>query len=418
MAKYSELIKNFDKIRDYMKDFFIYGYKTRTDYEYTGYKSLRTYDDEKRRIESWLKDFIQFDTSKKGKQVSISCSSNHLHENPLYNAYRSKSFTDKDIELHFFIIDALINSPPLSVDEITDKLINNYKVYFEPQTIRLKLNEYVSEGILISSKKGRNLYFTLCTDTPDNISSDKNTFLDMIKFFSQYAPFGVIGNHILKQSSQQNDIFLMKHNFIVHTLEDNIMLDFIKAINEKKYTNIVNFGRNGTNSNIKAVPLRFHISLQTGRQYILIYIDELKRFSTLRLDHIKKIQILDICPDYDKLYEKYMRNLKYCWGTSFGKIRKSGNTEKIKLTLFIDEEKEKFILERLIRESRGGIITHKDKNIYTYETELFDACEASPWIKSFTGRIISLESDSKTLVNRFYNDMKKMFEIYSDKKEK
>ncbi len=415
MAKYSELIKNFDKIRDYMKDFFIYGYKTRCDYEY---KSLRTYDNEKRRIESWLKDFIRLDTSKKGKQVSISCSSNHLHENPLYNAYRSKSFTDNDIELHFFIIDILRNSKPLSVNEITDKLISSYKVYFEPQTIRLKLNEYVSEGILISSKKGRNLYFQLCTDTPENISSDMDKFMDMIKFFSQYAPFGIVGNYILKQSSQQNNIFLMKHNFIVHTLEDNILLDFIRAIDEKRYTNIINFGRNGRHSTIKAVPLRFHVSLQTGRRYILIYTDEIKRFSTLRLDHIKKIQLLDICSDYDNIYTKYMKNLKYCWGTSFGKIRKSGNTEKIKLTLFIDEEKEKFVLERLIRENRGGKITHKDKNIYIYETELFDACEAFPWIKSFTGRIISLESDSQTLVNRFYNDMKKMIEIYSDKKEK
>ena len=49
---YSELIKNFDKIRDYMRDFYVYGFKSRDDYTK---KSARSYDDEKRRIESWLR---------------------------------------------------------------------------------------------------------------------------------------------------------------------------------------------------------------------------------------------------------------------------------------------------------------------------------------------------------------------------
>ncbi len=29
---YSELIKNFNKIRDYMRDFYVYGFKSRDDY--------------------------------------------------------------------------------------------------------------------------------------------------------------------------------------------------------------------------------------------------------------------------------------------------------------------------------------------------------------------------------------------------
>ena len=48
---YSELIKSFEKIRDYMRDFYVYGFKSREDYTK---KSARSYDDERRRIESWL----------------------------------------------------------------------------------------------------------------------------------------------------------------------------------------------------------------------------------------------------------------------------------------------------------------------------------------------------------------------------
>ena len=51
MAEFQELIKNFDRIRDYMRQFYVYGFKVRNDFSE---KSARTYDNERRRIESWL----------------------------------------------------------------------------------------------------------------------------------------------------------------------------------------------------------------------------------------------------------------------------------------------------------------------------------------------------------------------------
>ena len=52
---YSELVKNFNRIRDYMREFYIYGFKSREEYRR---KSARSYDDERRRIESWLGDYM------------------------------------------------------------------------------------------------------------------------------------------------------------------------------------------------------------------------------------------------------------------------------------------------------------------------------------------------------------------------
>lgn len=45
---YSELIKNFDSVRSYMREFFVYGFRSREDFG--DQKSLRSYDNEKRRI--------------------------------------------------------------------------------------------------------------------------------------------------------------------------------------------------------------------------------------------------------------------------------------------------------------------------------------------------------------------------------
>lgn len=58
MSEYSELVKRFDKVRDYVRDFYIYGFKTREDFQL---KSSRTYDNERRRIESWFSDYISSD---------------------------------------------------------------------------------------------------------------------------------------------------------------------------------------------------------------------------------------------------------------------------------------------------------------------------------------------------------------------
>lgn len=81
MAEFQELIKNFDRIRDYMRQFYIYGFKVRNDFDS---RSARTYDNERRRIESWLGDYTCSSYTTKGKQVYIDIDSKTVPENPLY----------------------------------------------------------------------------------------------------------------------------------------------------------------------------------------------------------------------------------------------------------------------------------------------------------------------------------------------
>ena len=56
---YSELVKSFERIRSYMREFYVYGFKSREEYSI---KSARSYDNERRRIESWIGDFMSFRT--------------------------------------------------------------------------------------------------------------------------------------------------------------------------------------------------------------------------------------------------------------------------------------------------------------------------------------------------------------------
>ena len=101
---YSELVKSFERIRNYMREFYVYGFKSRDEY---GMKSTRSYDNERRRIESWLGDYMSFRQESSGKNVFLSLDSRRVQRNPLYKAFKAKSFTDKDITLHFYILDIL-----------------------------------------------------------------------------------------------------------------------------------------------------------------------------------------------------------------------------------------------------------------------------------------------------------------------
>lgn len=117
---YSELIKNFNRIRDYMREFYVYGFKNRDEYTQ---KSARSYDDERRRLESWLGDYMQFRQTPKGKNVFISVDSRMCSHNPLYNGWKAKSFTDGDITLHFIIFDILCDSEvSMTLGEIMERI--------------------------------------------------------------------------------------------------------------------------------------------------------------------------------------------------------------------------------------------------------------------------------------------------------
>lgn len=410
-AKFTELIKNFNKIRDYMRDFYIYGYKTRSDFQY---KSLRTYDNERRRIESWLGAFIRFDTSKKGKQISISCDSGQLSENPLYQAYRTKSFTDNDIMLHFMLLDLLADGDAMTLEEIADRLCTDYGQYFEPQTIRLKLKEYVGEGLLTAARDGRDLRYRKLSVTPETLCPDRQDFFDLVRFYTEAAPFGAVGSHILREFGAENDLFLMKHHFIVHTLADDILLTLTGAITDERIVIVKNYGKRKQETTLRVVPLEILVSTQSGRQYVMCYLPAFRRFNALRLDYIQSATPVEVCPTYARHAEAYRRNRPLCWGTCFGNGRNAQGQDTLRLTLHIDEQTEGYVLQRLMRERRSGSVTRVGENTFLYEITLFDVSEAAPWLKSFIGRIADFSCTNAPVSARFYRDIQRLHRMYAD----
>ena len=403
---YSELIKNFEKIRGYMREFYIYGFKSREEYDA---KSARSYDNERRRIESWLGGYMAFRHTAEGKNVFISVDNRIVTFNPLYNAWKAKSFTDKDIVLHFCILDLLGDGEARSAAEITEG-ISEYLSHsdtpfdLDESTVRKKLKEYLALGILRDEKHGRTRSYL-----PADDRVDLSSWEDAAAFFSEEAPFGVIGSYLLDRQKEAPEHFRYKHHYLLHTLDTQILFDALCAMKDKCCLDLVVFSaRRDREVSHRVFPLRFYISTQTGREYLLAWHYQFRKPMFFRLDTIRSA----VAGPFEKHHERYAEIAekfdKNLWGVSTGG---GYATDHVELTLYVGEGEE-YILDRLAREKRHGRIEVLDEHTYRFVADVYDALELLTWVRSFTGRITGFSCSRKLVVDRFYDDLRRMTAMY------
>lgn len=408
MSEFSELVKRFDKIRSYVRDFYIYGFKTREDYQD---KSGRTYDNERRRIESWFSEYIRYDyNAEHKKSVSITLDSNRIPVNPLYEVWKSKSFTANDIMLHFFLLDIMQEQGFWNVESLTDELQNRYQVLFDSQTVRKKLIEYENEGILILRKDGRKNQYGLSPDIRTALPNLFPALTNAVCFFQGAAPFGFAGSTILDSWQADNNLFRFRHDYLVHTLEDEILFPLLQAIREKKKICLtIKSTKTSQIREVVCTPIKILVSTQTGRRYACVRKEASKRLVSYRLDGIRQVDLLDPDPQFSSHVEAFEKNRGACWGVSFGSSR---NPDIVQMRIVLDEDSELHILGRLEREGRNGKITRLEPGIYEYTTTCWDSAELLPWVKTFTGRIRSFTCTNQAVEQRFWSDMRTMKEMY------
>lgn len=86
----------------------------------------------------------------------------------------------------------------------------------------------------------------------------------------------------------------------------------------------------------------------------------------------------------------------------------------LSFTLSLNEEREAHIISRLEREGRGGTITRLDHGVWRYTRECFDCNELMPWVKTFTGRILSFSCSNSMIEKKFFRDMERMAKMYAE----
>ena len=411
MSSYSELIKNFEKIRAYMREFYIYGFKSRDDYSK---KSSRSYDDERRRIESWLGDHMSFVRTPEGKNVFISIDSRSIRHNPFYNAWKAKSFTDGDVTLHFIIFD-ILNEPSVKctiseiMREIDERYLSGFEnpMMFDESTVRKKLKEYTEAGIIVTEKVGRKVSYSRAEDT--NVK-DLN---EVLHFYSEISPCGVIGSFILDKEELDTEAFTFKHHYITGAIDSGVLASIFTAMREKRIISVSNLSRRkDTPRRNRIIPLRVFISVQSGRQHLLAYLPDYNNFQSYRIDYLSNIKLEEQTPRFDELRAQIDEMKEKMWGVST-KRNKWGieKLEHVDFTVKVADD-EAHIIRRLEREKRVGKVEKLDDNTYRFTADVYDVSEMIPWIRTFICRIADMNFTSNTLENQFKSDLNTMYRMY------
>jgi len=415
---YSELVKNFAHIREYMREFYVYGFRSRDEFNK---KSGRSYDDERRRIESWLGEYMQFRQTASGKNVFLSIDSRSVRHNPLYKGWKAKSFTDGEITLHFMLFDIFRGqtsdsagkcghtgeeAEPLTLTEITvaiDERLACFEIprHFDESTVRKKLKEYEAEGLIISEKKGKTAYYRRTAD----IALPGRDCLD---FFSETAPCGVVGSFLLDRFDGAEDAggcFAFKHHYITGAMDSEIVCDLFQAMREKKSVLIDN-----RTSESVIVPLKIFISVQSGRQYLVGYSPALNRMRSFRTDNIISVKMGEPCADFDIFRGKLEKMCSHMWGVSM-QSTSGQRIEHVEFTVSYGDG-EQHIHRRLEREKRCGTVEKIDGNTSRFSADVYDASELVPWIRTFICRIRDIHFSNKALEQQFRSDLEAMYALY------
>ena len=398
---FSELVKNFTSIRTFMRQFFVYGFRSRDEFDT---KSGRSYDNEKRRVESWLKDYMFFRRDANGKSVFMSVDSRQIHNNPLYKAWKTSSFTRNDISLHFLLLDLLSDGSFWEISEILECIDTEYMPSFQntleidESTLRKKVKEYVELGLIVASKQGKKVVYRISEDKTD-ITMWKEAFC----FFSEGSSLGVVGSFLMDKFDDKPEYFSFKHRYLLFALDSGIMLDLLLAIQSNNNVELELLSGKGSKKktrNRNVVPLKIFISVQSGRQYLAAYSTWKKEICFIRLDMVQKVKQLEVVDNYEDYQERLLKEQSYIWGVSIG----AGRIEHIEMVLKVNL-KETYIVRRLEREKRCGTVKQLSDDTWQFSADVFDAMELLPWLRTFIGRIVSLTCSNEKVEEQFWEDL-------------
>lgn len=403
---YNELIGHFSRVRAFMQHFYVYGFYTRE--EFSGVSS-RAYDDERRRVEGWLGEHMGFRRREQSKSVFLSLDSRECRINPLYRAFRAKSFTSRDITLHFLLLDLLADGEARTVPELMalahQGRLEQTGMEADLSTLRGKAKEMETLGLLTAEKRGKYVYFRRAPDT------DVSALAPLLAFFAQTAPCGVVGSYLEDRLDVPCNAFRMKHHYITGAMDADVLCQLLSAMQERRYVTLMHLGRRSNRElNTDALPLYILRSVQDGRSYLAAWCPRERVYRHWRLDHLLKAVPGAVAEDFADRRDHYHEVSRHCWGTS---LRRSRELQHLSFTIHA-EAWEEHIVRRLMREKRCGTVTQTGETTWRFDASVFDAAEMMPWVRSFIGRISSFTCSDRRLARRFRQDVQAMHRMYSE----
>lgn len=256
-------------------------------------------------------------------------------------------------------------------------------------------------------------------------------------FFSKYYLLGEAGTFLLDRlSGDKISPFRFKHEYFMQSLNDFNIYDLLYAMECGKWCKIkYAHGTANFKTELLCYPLEIRISNMQGREFLMYYEPFHRSYTALRIEFIDAIEFYEdseiktiltkngyhiSSESVDADIANARKSMQYSWGVATTK-KQEGNAvipvmpHLVSLQISYNPDTDYYIVDRLNRESRFGVVSARDKSsCFDFSVSISDDVEFRPWMRSFYSRIIScegmdtdtfsLESDVKNIVDILLHD--------------
>ncbi len=464
MSNHGELIKSGSfnaKFKNTLRDYYSYGFMNYGQISVSTSKtaakkaSSTTLNEDWTRLTNILGDYFSW-SSDKSTALFASTDSRRLCENPFHRVYRFCRYNSHDPIFFFNTVLALnpevslrdgadsLELPdiyaenfikleedirekqPLSSSQLQCFFSENKERLFggDNNTVNSKLKELEQMGLVKdkgekAGSKRKNHRWSLSSMYIKNIiaAGEKadpdflEHFSAALEFFSKYFFMGEIGTYILARlGTPHKPLFRVKHEYFAQSLNDCNLLDFLYALENKKWCRIsYRNSLSGVETTLICYPLGIRISSTNGREYVTFYEPFKRNYSHLRLEFVDTVEFIadnsineggKIISLEDSTVQKdiakALKLIDRTWGAAAADINSLDDDptlSHVSFEIIYDPKTEQFIPARAEREKRIGTVEIKEGKAH-FEADVLGSREMQPWIRSFYSRIAEF-SDSE-----------------------
>ena len=141
---------------------------------------------------------------------------------------------------------------------------------------------------------------------------------------------------------------------------------------------------------------------------MLAWSPENRKFLYYRADLIDNVKAEGEAQITEALLQKEADFCSHTWGVS---ANNREMLDHLEMVLYVGKGEE-FIVQRLNREKRCGIVEQLDESHWQFGADVLDALEMLPWLRTFTGRITELKCSNKLVTERFWSDFNALADMY------
>lgn len=425
---FNDFIKHYNIIRTILRDVFLYGCFSREGLEGKSKVSSRKISYEIRRIQQYVEsEFIKTDRDGRNKLLALTYDAIRNTENFLVKTYMTKSFTPSDLILYFNLLMVINNSEePCCFREIEEKLIGEGIISYDnisSKTIERKLEEMCSSlGALNCETFKRTKHYSVAEDILKDLDNEEVADLVTAAALLKNILFPVTTGYYCEQSLRDyaqyernlelncKDDFQYKSLHFHPVIEEEILWQLLKAIDEKKYIrldyDLPKSKRKGNKQELLR-PYKIRYDINCGRFYLVSYAGQ-NRCVISRLDRIETVEIIKDTYETSKLSETYQRDMEHSWSSV--PIGSTGKAEKVKLEITITEPQENYIIDRIKGEVPHCKIERVGEGCYHVDLLVNDSLEMVPWVRSYSGYIKVIQG--RAVIKKIAEDWKEMLENY------